>query len=382
MKRLALQSMVLLWVTTCLLPSAQAGVIPWVYDVIFGPVRQPGYYGAVGYGPAYAQPAMYGYSPASRCLPCSSPVSATRAVSGCATGRCSTGGCPTTIAYYPAWPIGYTMVRSQCASACSTPSKADWRSSDTKNRQAPDSQTTYVKEKDPFIGTDKPPRPQPDPLPVTQVQPEPALVTAPAATGNGVTPVTGEGTAGEGTVIEQIKKDNWEETGKSDRPAEAVQTKEAPGKAVDSANRTDVVAPVRKDTDATHDAIAPAAETFTPLIKDEPAPVTGSEEAADGTGFGKNRRDKELPARLPDVETNNATDTKDGSSEPETGDTQTDEIVPLENEQDKTSWKFRQSIQRIVLRASFSNVRIARRSATVHPDGMAPAASLTQVAGR
>ena len=400
MKRLALQSLVVLSVTTCFLSSAQAGVIPWVYDVIFGPVRQPGYYPAAGYGPASAQPVTYGYSPYSyspysyspysyspykRCSTCAPAVSASRAVSRCSTGRCATGGCPTTIAYYPAWPVGYTMVRSQCASVCSA-STTDWRASDSpKNRTAPDPQTTYVKEKDPFIGADKPPRPQPEQLPVTKVQPEPAVVTAPTVTGSGATAASKK--PGAGSVIEQIRKDNWEETGKSRRPVDASRTKDVSrpaetGTAVDPAGETEVVAPVRKDAQETEETNTPAAATVAPLIKDEASPVIKSEASKDGAGFGKTRRGDELPARLPDPRTKDAADSTNDGSGSESGEPQVDEAVPLENEQNKTSWKFTQPVRRIVLRASFRNVRIARRSATIHADDRIPAASLTQIAGR
>ena len=107
-----------------------------------------------------------------------------------------------------------------------------------------------------------------------------------------------------------------------------------------------------------------------------------SEASKDGAGFGKTRRGDELPARLPDPRTKDAADSTNDGSGSESGEPQVDEAVPLENEQNKTSWKFTQPVRRIVLRASFRNVRIARRSATIHADDRIPAASLTQIAGR
>jgi len=256
---------------------------------------------------------------------------------------------------------------------------------------APDPQTTYTKEKDPFIGVDKPPRPQTESLPVTKVLPEsataatPGAVTTPEATESGAAAATA-GT-GEGSVIEQIRKDNWEETGKSQRPAEATATKDASGSAETDAatapaGETEVIAPVRKNENESAETSVPEAGTVTPLIKDEASPVIDNKAAQDSAGFEKNRREEELPARLPDPAAEDAADSKDEAPQTDSSSPTFDEALPLENEQNKTSWKFTQPVRRIVLRASFSNVRIARRSATVDPDGTIPAASLTQIAGR
>lgn len=96
--------------------SADAGIIPWAYNVVFGPpgswaamrqARMSGYYGGYapyGYG---AAPAYYGGDPGA-CGPCGQAQSAYYApayamapacstcntcTSGCSTGNCSTGGC-------------------------------------------------------------------------------------------------------------------------------------------------------------------------------------------------------------------------------------------------------------------------------------------------
>ena len=113
--------------------AAQAGVIPWTYNAIFGPVRYPEYgygYGAgygyrapryvVSYAPAYSYaPVSYGYAPAwsgsSGCSSCSTSYSAPASYapsygygygSGCGScgpvtqapscGDCLSGGCSTT----------------------------------------------------------------------------------------------------------------------------------------------------------------------------------------------------------------------------------------------------------------------------------------------
>lgn len=80
--------------------ASQAGIIPWAYDVIFGPVRYPSYgYGYSPYAVSYSRPvyvnsapmyapASYGYSSAG-CSSCSTsyyaPVSYAQPSYGCAT---------------------------------------------------------------------------------------------------------------------------------------------------------------------------------------------------------------------------------------------------------------------------------------------------------
>lgn len=78
---------------------SEAGVIPWLYDAIFGPVY-PGY-GGNGYG-GYPMAAPYGGTGA--CSPCGAPCLSA------APSPCSTGACPTTVAFY-----------SPCGSACDAP---------------------------------------------------------------------------------------------------------------------------------------------------------------------------------------------------------------------------------------------------------------------
>jgi len=80
---------------TSLLSTTQAGVIPWLYDAIFGPAY-PQYY--AGYAPGWS---ARGCAPAS-CAPCN-PCRvgyAPRGSAGCASGVCSTtafyGPCGTT----------------------------------------------------------------------------------------------------------------------------------------------------------------------------------------------------------------------------------------------------------------------------------------------
>ncbi|MBC7817196.1 MAG: hypothetical protein IAG10_09940 [Planctomycetaceae bacterium] len=108
--------------------ASQAGVIPWVYDAIFGPVH----YRSYGYSPyavSYSRPvvirsyapASYGYSyaPASGCAPCSTsyyvPVSYSMPSSGC--GSCG----PVAMAPLsgPCGTVTYTSSTQGCLSGCS-----------------------------------------------------------------------------------------------------------------------------------------------------------------------------------------------------------------------------------------------------------------------
>lgn len=73
---------------------SQAGVIPWAFDVLFGPVGYPGY-GYSGYG--YYGPYNPGYYGSAGCGPCVSACSPCSAPVGSA---CSSGACSSTTAYY------------------------------------------------------------------------------------------------------------------------------------------------------------------------------------------------------------------------------------------------------------------------------------------
>lgn len=89
---------------TSLLSTSQAGVIPWLYDAIFGPAY-PHHYG--GYSSGWS---AYGCAPA-RCAPCNP----------CQVGsasRCSTGICSTTAMYGPCGTTCTTTVA--CAGSSST----------------------------------------------------------------------------------------------------------------------------------------------------------------------------------------------------------------------------------------------------------------------
>lgn len=58
------------------------------------------------------------------------------------------------------------------------------------------------------------------------------------------------------------------------------------------------------------------------------------------------------------------------------------EVTPLEEIQNKASWKFSKPTRRIAFRASFGNVKITRVARSVKTEYVIPAASLTRIAER
>lgn len=97
--------------------TSQAGIIPWVYDAIFGPV---GGYGPYPYaGPYRPMPMGYG------CNPCMPRTTMRCAPSPCSP--CSSGSCPTFVSY---------GVRSACEAGVET---TQWKAG--AGRTAPDAET-------------------------------------------------------------------------------------------------------------------------------------------------------------------------------------------------------------------------------------------------
>lgn len=95
---------VALGVWTGLAATTEAGLIPWVYDAVFGPVgSQRAYYG--GYAPMTYGAAFRGYGPLGYSDPCCSPCGP----AGCSP--CATGACGIQSFYGPSY--------GQCCDPCS-----------------------------------------------------------------------------------------------------------------------------------------------------------------------------------------------------------------------------------------------------------------------
>ncbi|MBC8291104.1 MAG: hypothetical protein H8E37_12385 [Planctomycetes bacterium] len=377
MKRLALRSMLAVAMVTCLLSTTQAGIIPWVYDTIFGPVRYPAY--GPAYGPVYSAPTSY-YSP-SRCSPCAVNY---RAASSCSTGRCSTGRC-STLAYYPTWPIGYAVVSSPCSTKCST-KKTDWRATET-DRRAPEPRdegnTTFADEKDPF-NANKPPQPAEEETPV---KPEKSIAAGEEGTGESEVPIKERAgkdwkETSKKKPVEEAEKTPGETGGEIGKPAEGTGGESTPG-------AEEVGKPEEKPAETGAESASPgdaSTDVLPPIVKEKPgetpaaegkkSPPLGDE---DKTNFGKNVREgesTETPAESEEGETGEA------SKADESGESKPLEAKPLPKVQDKSSWKFSRPARRIAFRASFGNVRISRVARSVKADYVIPAASLTRIAER
>jgi hypothetical protein len=271
------------------------------------------------------------------------------------------------VAYYPAFPMGYRVVSSQC-SPCST-KKTDWRASDRAPEPRDEGKTTFAAdEKDPF-GAQKLARPLGEIIPV---KPEGKTASEEKAAAGEATAATGAEATG-ASVNEKIKKDGWEETSKSIKEATAA-SEAKPGEATSDAAKAaaeaaavDVVAP------ATGEAEAKPGETPAEAVKTE---LIGEGAAGDDVGAGGTTREgesTETPAKS----------TESGEATPgEAGDVKPLDVKPLEGEQNKAAWKISSPVRRIAFRASFRNVRIARVSRSIEADYVIPTASLTRIAER
>lgn len=300
------------------------------------------------------------------------------------------------MAYYPTWPIGYAVVSSPCNTACST-KKTDWRATET-DRRAPEpreeGKTTFADEKDPF-NANKPPQPSEE---VTPVKPEKATAASEEEAGGEATAAT----EGDDVPIKERVGKDWKETaktepaegeekapgetgGKAAKPAEATggeekapdtegtgTPEEKPGKEGEETEGSDVVAP----------KVEKPAEESSATEEEKKAPLLG-EEVEDKTNFGKNTREgEEKPAGEGEEKSGEAGEEAEAAKPAEGGDTKPLEVKPLEEIQNKASWKFSRPARRIAFRASFGNVKINRVARSVKTDYVIPAASLTRIAER
>jgi hypothetical protein len=342
--------------------TADAGVIPWLYDAVFGPVGHSGYGGSGygGYGTAYRYPyaaprisyAVPTYSRRSSCSP-----------AGCATTSysvgyralfarptyCSTGGCSTVLSAYR-YSSGNCGACSTAAStniACAA--KTAWKSKESK--EAKTEWPTEVITGEAAV-----------PTPAAQDEaPKPTFKDEPADPANGqpvaVGKVVGDqngGTTGGGKAVPGDP--NWTETGKP---------------------TTDVVTETPASADA---AVAEGADA----------------DAADNAGFGKTLRDGEEDVNktfvepVPGVEAaaeGEAAPTTtpllpeglpEAGTESESG---LDKSLPL-NLDKKSSWKFEVPVQRIAFRAGFRRAKLARTTVSVDVDYVVPAASTLRLVSR
>lgn len=171
--------------------ASQAGIIPWAYDVVFGPVRYPAYgYGYSPYAVSYSRPVYvnsapvsYGYS--SGCSSCSTsyyaPVSYASPSYGC--------GCGPVVAAPSCGPCGgtsYAASSGGCLSGCSPTAT----SSPEKTEKTPATNGTNGKS-----AWKKPADKDPAPAPRTFQDPDRGATPAGATSTDGL----GTGTRSRGT---------------------------------------------------------------------------------------------------------------------------------------------------------------------------------------
>ena len=345
--------------------AANAGVIPWLYDAVFGPVGHYGY-GGYGYGGGYGSygtayrysyagpqvsyampsaPAYYGQTNCgqSKCGPagCSS--------AGCATPSysvgyrpilahptyCSTGGCSTVLsAYrYSDGNCGTCSTVASSNSACAA--KTAWKSEPKEaTTQWP---TEVIKGETPAAKDDAP---TPKTFAAEPVDPSKGQ---PVAVEKVITNETG-GTTGGGKSAPGDP--NWTETGK---PAAAV-AEETPS-ATGAAN-AGFGEPLRDAEEDVNRIFA--------------APVQGAAEPVEGEAAPTTT--PVLPEGL-DGQPNTA---------PEYS---LDKTLPLNLDQ-QSSWKFEVPVQRVAFRAGFGRATLARTTVSVDVDYVVPAASTLRLVSR
>lgn len=359
----------------CLIPgllsTTQAGLIPWLYDAVFGPVAPYGY----GYHSSYAypyvaRPVITSYRGApSTCGPVAYSIpawtsgygngsygpSVTRVPSGCSTGSCP----PIVGCYRPVWsPVcgpcqsGTCRVASAaegCKSNCDAKgATTEWKAEVLRGNAASD-----VTAPEPAT-LDEAPRPRTfadepaDPF-NSETTVEKAAVTEEAGASSG------GGTPGD---------PNWDKTGESPVPV-----------AVESAEKA-----------VSETAPAAAEAVSKPVIESvvSPADATGLESA----GFGEAVREADgLPD--PEVFSTPLDKVKPEKSAPVDApllegldlNSSDEKVSPLDL-QNQSSWKFRAPFQRISFRAGFRTAVIARQTVRVETDYVIPAAATAHLVSR
>ena len=361
--------------------TADAGVIPWLYDAVFGPVGHYGYggygYGGYGYGGysstayryPYAGPQVSYTMPDARTYQVPSSCGPTGCgPAGCATpsysvagrpmfirpGYCSTGACSTVL-------CGYRYVASSCdtcssvassGSACAA--KTVWKSKESKESKT-EWETEVVRGEAAVptpAATDEAPRPATfadEPADPSQAQPEVAVEKVVAGSGADV-----------GNKATADTDPEWATTGK---PASGPAADAAPAGAVEEA----------------------AAETAAGV-------AAGS--APGDSGFGETQRGPEEdvnkpfekaiqgvePANEGEAATTTAPLLEDGDALPKAD--ETPEAAQALELEEQSSLKFRAPFKRIAFRAGFGRATVARTSVVVNDDYVVPAAVALRLVSR
>lgn len=360
--------------------TADAGVIPWLYDAVFGPVGHYGYggYGYGGYSSAYRYP-YAGYQ-----VGYAAPVASTRQVSsscgstgcgtaGCATpaysvgyrpmfirpSYCSTGGCSTVLSGYGCTTSGCGTCSSVVSSSSACAAKTAWKAKEAKTEWETEVIRAEAAVPTP-AATDEAPMPKTfadEPADPSKAQPEVAVEKV----------VTGGGTdVGNGAAAEADP--NWATTGK---PAPELAAEAAPADAVEEAAAVEAVA------------------------VDEAAGVAAESVPGDA-GFGETKRGSEEDvnkifekaieldesATAEEAATIKAPLLEDGEGLPGADETPGADVPQALELEEQSSLKFRVPVKRIAFRAGFGRATVARTSVVVNDDYVVPTAVALRLVSR
>jgi hypothetical protein len=362
--------------------TADAGVIPWLYDAVFGPVGHYGY-GGYGYGyqnpyagpqVSYAMPAAPAYQVRSNCGPTGCGPA------GCATPSytvgyrpmfvrptyCSTGACSTVL-------NGYVSTASNCGTCSSVASttvassssacaaQTAWKSKEAKTEWPTEVITGEAAVPAPAAKDDAPkPTFKDEPADPSKTQPTVAVEKVVVGSGD----VAGNGT-------KAAADQNWTESGK---PATAASSPAAGGEAAAGQ-------PVADGEAVTAEGVAGDV----------------AESAPGSAGFGETQRGPEEDVNkifsepLPGVESaigEEAVPTttpllpEAAEGLPKTGETPAIEAAQPLNLEDQSSLKFHAPVKRIAFRAGFGRATVARTSVVVNDDYVVPTAVTLRLVSR
>lgn len=356
--------------------TADAGVIPWLYDAVFGPVGHYGYggypYGGYAYGYPYAGAQVSYMTPA--------PRAAFRPTT-CGPSGCGPAGCSSV----PSYQVGYRPFFSspafcstgacgvRCAvSGCSTCSVNASGSSSCQAKTAWKSQETRTEWNAEVIRGE-------------------SAVPTPATADEAPRPKTFKkdttgSSAGQPMAVEKVVADE-----SATRPGDADEKKARPGDpdwattAKPAVEASEVPAPedAAVKVEAAVGEKAPAepardaagfgeAVRGNEVTEDFSEPVPGVEAAVEGDAVPV--KTKVLPDGLPETE-------KPVEGAPVKAAPELDINLPLDLE-NKTSWKFQLPIERAGFRAGFGHATVARTSLDVDVEYVVPSATALRLVSR
>jgi hypothetical protein len=346
--------------TVGLVSSTQAGIIPWVYDVIFGPVHRPVH--SYSPGPVYSHPQpQIGYTYPSRSYPATYSYSGYAGGFGCGPCRPSPSQCgpcansggavgssttksnaPTTIAFYH--PL-YGWVEQSCA----TDKPVRTAAKTGVGSKAPEPKPTFAEEIDPVTGKKKDPFVAPTTSVKKPVNARNGEKTDAADTKSDDKSAKSDGAAGTTTTVES---DKATAEPKHDNKTTTTTTTSSDDQGNDNKSTEDTKTNDKKSS----------AKTDTP----------------DG-GFAEPKRGKEEFVSPKDGKV----EAKEDKAIEKTDKLEIDGLNEELKLDDKASWLVPTlDIKRVAFRPGFRNARLARRSEVIGLDFVIPATSITRIVSK